>query len=62
MNLLRNEDLAWERFEQVVIGEDVVACYDMSLKEFKYSGVHDLFKVVTFTSSCLCNIYMHMFL
>ena len=61
MNLLRNEDLAWERFEKVVIGEDVVACYDMSLKEFEHSGVHDLFKVVTFTSSCLCNMYMHMF-
>ena len=25
--------------------EDVAVCYDMSLKDFKHSGVHDLFKV-----------------
>ena len=25
--------------------EDVMACYDMSLKDFEHSGVHDLFKV-----------------
>ena len=24
---------------------DVMACYNMSLKDFKHSGVHDLFKV-----------------
>ena len=45
MNLLENEDLAWERFEKAVTSEDVAACYDMSLKEFKHSGVHDIFKV-----------------
>ena len=46
MNLLENEDLAWERFEKAVTGEDMTACYDMSLKEFEHSGVHDLFKVL----------------
>ena len=46
MNLLENEDLAWERIEKAVTGEDVVVCYDMSLKEFKHSGVHNLFKVL----------------
>ena len=25
--------------------EDVAACYDMSLKDFEHSGVHDLFKI-----------------
>ena len=25
--------------------EDITACYDMSLKDFEHSGVHDLFKV-----------------
>ena len=48
MNLLENEDLAWERFKKVVTNEDVVAYYDMSLKEFEYSVVHDLFKVCYF--------------
>ena len=53
MNLLENEDLV-ERFKKAVTNEDVVACYDMSLKEFEHSVVHDLFKVCyfTFNSSC----------
>ena len=46
MNFLENEDLAWERFEKAMTGEDVAVCYDMSLKEFEHSGVHDLFKVL----------------
>ena len=46
-NLVENEDLAWERFEKVVLDEDIAACYDMSLKDFEHSGVHDLFKVHT---------------
>ena len=25
--------------------EDITTCYDMSLKDFEHSGVHDLFKV-----------------
>ena len=28
-----------------ITNEDVAACYDMSLKDFEHSGVHDLFKV-----------------
>ena len=58
MNLLENEDLAWERFEKAIIGEDMAACYDMTLKEFEHSHVHDLSKVITFTTSCLSNMYM----
>ncbi|XP_075670052.1 uncharacterized protein LOC142639799 [Castanea sativa] len=46
-NLLENEDLAWDRFQEAVTGEDVAACYDMSLKEFEHSGVHDLFKAMS---------------
>ena len=45
MNHIENEDLAWDRFKKVVTNEDVATCYDMSLKEFEHSGVHDLFKV-----------------
>ena len=60
MNLIENEDLAWERFEKAVTDEDVTVCYDMSLKEFEQSDVHDLFKVrnLIFTSSCHSNIYV----
>ena len=45
MNLVENEDLAWEWFQNVVTDEDVATRYDMSLKEFEHSAVHDLFKV-----------------
>ena len=48
MNLNENEDLAWGRFEKVVSEEDIAACYDMSLKDFEHSSVHDLFKVCNF--------------
>ena len=45
MNLLENEDLAWEMFQKNATSEDVAVCYDMSLKEFEHFTVHDLFKV-----------------
>ena len=45
MNIIENEDLAWERFGKAVSDEDIVLCYDMSLKDFEHFGVHDLFKV-----------------
>ena len=51
-NVIENEDLAWQRFEEAVKDEDIHACYDMSLKYFEHSGVHDLFKV-NLLSSCL---------
>ena len=44
-HLLGNEDLAWERFTTAVTNVDVGACYNISLKDFEHSGVHDLFKV-----------------
>ena len=44
-HLLGNEDLAWERFTTVMTDADVSACYNMSLRDFEHSGVHDLFKV-----------------
>ena len=48
INLLENEDLAWERFEKAMTSEDVAVCYDMSLIEFKHSAIHDLFKVCNY--------------
>ena len=52
-HLLGNKDLAWERFSTAVTDVDVGACYNMSLKDFEHSGVHDLFKV-----SFFFNIYI----
>ena len=44
-NIIENEHLAWERFQMAVLDEDINMCYNMGLKEFEHSGVHDLFKV-----------------
>ena len=44
-NLIGNEDLACERFGMAVTDADVTTCYNMSLKDFEHSGVHDIFKV-----------------
>ena len=52
--LIGNEDLAWERFRMAVTDADVSACYNMSLKDFEHSGVHDLFKVCIFTFVLFC--------
>ena len=47
-HLLGIEDLAWERFTTAVTDVDVSPCYNMSLKDFEHSGVHDFFKVSFF--------------
>ena len=59
-HLLGNEDLAWERFSMAVtdVDVDVGACYNMSLKDFEHSGVHDLFKVSFFYLYIYIYIYI----
>ena len=69
MKLIENEDLAWGHFEKAVSDEDTAACYDMSLKDFKHSGVHDLFKdnfifassLLLYAFSCLTIIFVIYF-
>ena len=60
-NIIENENLAWEHFQKVVIDEDINVCYDMSLKDFEHSSVHDLFKVIVFTSSLKIHIYIYIY-
>ena len=50
-NIIENGNLAWEHFQKAVTDEDINVCYDMSLKDFEHSGVHDLFKVRILASS-----------
>ena len=40
--------------------EDVAVCYDMSLKEFEHSAIHDLFKVCDFTFASPCHFYIFL--
>ena len=44
-NLILDEGYAWRTFKGIVIEHEVNECYNMSVKEFERSGIHDLFKV-----------------
>ena len=59
-HLLGNEDFAWERFSTAVTDVDVGACYNMFLKDFEHSGIHDLFKVSYFILFFLFYIYIYI--
>ena len=45
ITLLRSKGLAWDRFKQAMIDKDIAIFYDISVKEFEWSIVHNLFKV-----------------
>ena len=62
LNIIGNESLAWERFQKAVTDEDINVCYDMSLKDFERSGVHDLFKVIVFALSLKIHIYIYIYI
>ena len=44
-NLVLDEGYAWRTFKGIVTEREVNECYNMSVKEFERSGIHDLFKV-----------------
>ena len=44
-NLVLDESYAWRTFKGIVTDNEVNECYNMSVKEFERSGIHDLFKV-----------------
>ena len=60
-NIIKNEDLAWEHFQIVVLNEDINMCYNMGLKEFEHSGVHDLFKVCSYSFLVLVHLTIFFF-
>ena len=47
-NLVLDEDYAWKTFKGVITDKEVSACYDMSVKDFECSAIHNLFKVCNF--------------
>ena len=44
-NLVLDESYAWRTFKGIVTDREVNECYNMLVKEFERSGVHDLFQV-----------------
>nr|XP_023872483.1 uncharacterized protein LOC111985086 [Quercus suber] len=53
-NLVLDEGYAWRTFKGIVIDNEVNECYNMSVKEFERSGIHDLFKAMSkfYTATC----------
>ena len=47
-NLVLDEDYAWKTFKGVITDKEVSACYDMSVKDFERSTIHNIFKVCNF--------------
>jgi len=37
--------------------KDIIICFDMSMKEFKWSTIHDLFMVLFFWSIITCEMF-----
>ena len=62
-NLVLDENYAWRTFKGIVIDHEVNECYNMSVREFEHSGIHDLFKVV-FCSSLrvLCFVVLYIYI
>ena len=44
-NLVLDESYAWRTFKGIITDNEVNECYNMSVKEFERSSIHDLFKV-----------------
>ena len=44
-NLVLDKSYAWRTFKGIITDREVNECYNMSVKEFERSGIHDLFKV-----------------
>ena len=49
-NLVLDEGYAWRTFKGIIIDNEVNSCYNMSVKDFERSAIHDLFKVHKFHS------------
>ena len=47
-NLVLDEGYEWRTFKGIITDNEVNSCYNMSVKDFERSTVHDLFKVYKF--------------
>ena len=56
-NLVLDESYAWRTFKGIVTDNEVNECYNMSVKEFERSGIHDLFKVSLIRLGAFLNIF-----
>ena len=47
-NLVLDEDHAWKTFKGIIFNREVSACYNMLVRDFEHSAIHDLSKVCSF--------------
>ena len=51
-NLVLDEGYAWRTFKRLITDNEVNSCYNMSVRDYKYSTIHDLFMVRSFHYLC----------
>ena len=49
-NLVLDEDYTWKTFKGIITNNKVNSCYNMSVRDFECSAIHDFFKVYNFHS------------
>ena len=49
-NLVLDEGYTWRTFKWIITDNEMNSCYNMSVKDFERSAIHDLFKVHKFHS------------
>ena len=49
-NLVLDEGYAWKTFKGIITDNEVNSCYNMSVRDYERSAIHDLFKVYNFHS------------
>ena len=54
LNLVLDEGYAWKTSKGIITKNEVNSCYNMSVRDFERSVVHDLFKVYNFHSPLFC--------
>ncbi|KAL0004858.1 hypothetical protein SO802_012419 [Lithocarpus litseifolius] len=47
LNLVLDEDYAWRTFKGIISDNEVNSCYNMSIRDFERSSIHDLFKAMS---------------
>ena len=60
-NLVLDEGYAWRTFKGIVTEREVNECYNMSVKEFERSGIHDLFKESLYLV-LVCKLFFYFFI
>ena len=51
-NLVLDKDYAWKTFKGIITDNEVNSCYNMSMRDFEHSAIHDLLRYITFIHLC----------